>query len=104
MQLRQLAHTRCGDKGNTANVSVVAYDKADYPRLVRHLTAARVREHMAPHVRGDVERYEMPQVGALNFVLHDTLRGGVTRSLAVDPHGKSLSSALLTLEIPDDEE
>ncbi len=103
MKLRELAHTRCGDKGNTANVSVIAYDKADYRRLARCLTADRVREHMAPHVRGAVERYEMPLVGALNFVLHDTLRGGVTRSLAVDPHGKSLSSALLTMEIPDDE-
>jgi len=103
MRLREIAHTRTGDKGNTANVSVVAYDRADYPRLARHLTAARVRAHLAPHVKGEVERHELPGLGALNFVLHDTLDGGVTRSLALDPHGKSLSSALLTMEIPDAE-
>lgn len=102
MLLRALAHTRSGDKGNTANLSVIAYDMADYPRLVRYLTADRVKTHLAPHVRGEIERYEMPQVGALNFVLHDTLDGGVTRSLAVDAHGKALASAILTMEIPDD--
>ncbi len=104
MLLHALAHTRSGDKGNTANLSVIAYQKSDYPRLERHLTPERVKAHLAPHVRGDVERYELPEIGALNFVLHDTLRGGVTRSLAVDPHGKSLSSALLTMEIPDDDQ
>ena len=102
MLLHALAHTRSGDKGNTANLSVIAYEKSNYPRLARYLTAERVKAHLAPHVRGAVERYLMPGVGALNFVLHDTLRGGVTRSRAIDPHGKSLGSALLTLDIPDD--
>jgi len=103
VELRQLAHARCGDKGNTANISVIAYDRADYPRLARHVTAERVRMHLAGLVHGRVERYELAALGALNFVLHDALGGGVTRSLALDAHGKSLSSALLTLEIPEDE-
>ena len=103
VELRQLAHTRCGDKGNTANVSVVSYDRADYPRLVRHVTVERVKEHLAGLVQGEIERYELPALGALNFVLHEALGGGVTRSLALDRHGKSLSSAFLTLEIPDAE-
>ena len=103
VELRQLAHTRCGDKGNTANVSIVSYDRADYPRLVRDVTVERVKEHLAGLVQGEIERYELPALGALNFVLHEALGGGVTRSLAFDRHGKSLSSAFLTLKIPDAE-
>jgi hypothetical protein len=102
MRLEELAHTRCGDKGNAASISVIAYDRADYPRLARHLTAARVKAHLAGIARGEVERFELPGVGALNFVLHDALAGGVTRSLGLDPHGKTLSSALLTIELPDE--
>ena len=100
--LHDLAHARSGDKGDTSNVSVIAYDAADYPRLARWLTAERVRAHLAGIVRGAVERYELPRIGALNFVLHEALHGGVTRSLALDAHGKSLGSAVLTMEVPDD--
>lgn len=103
MKLRALAHSRTGDKGNTSNISLIAYSRADYPRLARHVTAERVRAHLAEIVRGEVTRYELPQLGALNFVLRDALGGGVTRSLALDAHGKSLSSALLDLDIPDDD-
>ena len=94
------AHARCGDKGNTASICVIAYAASDYPRLARWLTAGRVRDHLAGVVKGEVERYELPSLGALNFVLHNALSGGVTGSLALDPHGKSLSSVLLGLELP----
>jgi hypothetical protein len=101
MKLRQIAHSRTGDKGTAANISVIAYRAEDYPFLERHVTAARVKEHFRGIVRGEVERYALPQLGALNFVLREALSGGVTRSLALDAHGKSLSSALLDLELPD---
>jgi len=101
--LREIAHCRTGDKGNAVNVSVIAYDPADYDTLARHVTPERVRAHFAGVVRGEVERYLMPNVAALNFVMHDALAGGVTRSLALDAHGKSLSSAMLSLEIPEDD-
>jgi hypothetical protein len=101
--LREIAHSRTGDKGDTSNISVIAYDAADYPLLVRHVTAERVRAHFAGVVRGEVTRYELPRLGALNFVLEGALGGGVTRSLALDAHGKGLSSALLAMEIPDGE-
>jgi hypothetical protein len=99
MRLREIAHSRTGDKGNTSNISVIAYEPKDYPLLLEHVTAARVRAHFAGVVQGDVVRYELPRIGALNFVMTQTLGGGVTRSLALDAHGKSLSSALLDLEI-----
>ena len=102
--LREVAHSRTGDKGDTSNISVIAFDAADYPLLVRHVTAERVRAHFAGIVRGQVTRYELPRLAALNFVLEGALGGGVTRSLALDAHGKSLCFALLTLQIPDDEE
>ena len=101
--LRELAHSRTGDKGDTSNISLIAYESADYPLLVRYVTAERVREHFAGIVRGDVTRYELPRLGALNFVMEGALGGGVTRSLALDAHGKSLSSALLSMEIPDED-
>lgn len=101
MKLRMLAHSRAGDKGNTSNISVIAYDLKDYAHLCRHITAARVKAHFQGLVQGDVIRYELPQLGALNFVLFDALGGGVTRSLALDAHGKSLSSTLLEMEIPE---
>ena len=101
MQLRAIAHTRTGDKGDTANVSVIAFRPEDYPLIERHVTAERVKEHLGGIVRGEVVRYALPQLGALNFVLEGALGGGVTRSLALDAHGKSLGFALLTLEIPD---
>ena len=102
MKLRALAHSRTGDKGNTANVSLIAIDPADYPRLERHVTPERVRAHFAGIVHGEVVRYALPQLGARNFVMADALGGGVTRSLALDAHGKGLSAALLDLEIPDE--
>jgi hypothetical protein len=101
VQLGRIAHARTGDKGDTANVSVIAFRPEDYPVLERHVTAERVKEHLRGLVRGEVVRYALPQLGALNFVLEGALGGGVTRSLALDAHGKSLSSALLTLEIPE---
>ena len=101
--LRELAHSRTGDKGDTSNISLIAYERADYPLLAQYVTAERVREHFAGIVRGDVMRYELPLLGALNFVMEGALGGGVTRSLALDAHGKSLSSALLSMEIPDED-
>jgi hypothetical protein len=103
MKLREIAHSRTGDKGNTSNISLIAYDERNYPLIERFVTAERVRAHFAEIVRGDVQRYELPQLGALNFVLRNALGGGVTRSLALDAHGKSLSSALLDLDLPDEE-
>lgn len=99
MKLRAIAHARTGDKGDTSSISLIAYDEADYPRLAEHVTAERVAAHFSGILRGEVSRYEIPSLGALNFVLRRALGGGVTRSLALDPHGKSLSSALLDLEI-----
>jgi hypothetical protein len=99
MKLREIAHSRTGDKGNTSNISVIAYDIRHYPLLLAQVTAARVKAHFAGVVEGDVVRYELERIGALNFVMSRALGGGVTRSLALDAHGKSLSSALLDLEI-----
>ena len=99
MKLRELAHSRTGDKGNTSNISVIAYHEAHYPLLREQVTAERVKAYFAGVVEGDVVRYELPNIAALNFVMSQTLGGGVTRSLALDAHGKSLSSALLDLEI-----
>jgi hypothetical protein len=97
--LRRLAHGRAGDKGDTSTISVIAFDPADYPLLAEQVTAARVADWFGGLVGGPVERYELPQLGALHFVLHRALGGGVTRSLALDAHGKSRSSLLLELEI-----
>ena len=102
MRLREIAHARAGDKGDTSNIAVIAYDERDYPLLAQHVTAERVRERLAGIVRGEVTRYELPLLGALNFVLRSALGGGVTRSLARDAYGKSLGSAVLDLDIPDD--
>src|ERR1700676_2393941 len=99
MKLRELAHSRTGDKGNTSNISVIAYDEKHYPLLLEQVTSARVKAHFAGVVEGEVVRYELPSIAALNFVMSGALGGGVTRSLALDAHGKSLSSALLDLEI-----
>lgn len=101
MKLRELAHSRTGDKGNTSNISVIAYDPAKYPLLEKYVTAERVKRHFAEIVEGDVVRYELPKIGALNFVMYKALGGGVTRTLALDIHGKSLSSAMMNLDIPE---
>jgi hypothetical protein len=101
MYLYEIAHSRAGDKGDVSNISLIAYDERHYPLLVRHVTAERVRRHFDGIAAGAVERYELPLIGALNFVLHDALAGGVTRSVNLDAHGKSLSSLLLAMEIPE---
>ena len=99
MKLRELAHGRTGDKGNTLNVSVICFDAKHYAHLRAQLTPERVKAHLADVVKGEVVRYELPLLGAFNFVLGHALGGGVTRSLALDAHGKSLSSLLLELDI-----
>ncbi|QCI67867.1 AtuA-related protein [Phreatobacter stygius] len=101
MKLRELAHARAGDKGNVSNIAVFAYEPGDYAFLLEHVTAARVKAHFADIVDGEVTRYELPGIGALNFVMQEALGGGVTRSLSLDAHGKSLSSSLLDLDVPD---
>ncbi|WP_087689643.1 hypothetical protein [Pandoraea sp. PE-S2R-1] len=101
MKLRELAHSRTGDKGNTLNVSVICYDTQHYEHLRAALTPAYVKAFLSDVVHGDVVRYELPRLAAFNFVLGNALGGGVTRSLALDAHGKSLSSALMDIEIPD---
>jgi hypothetical protein len=98
-KLRILAHARTGDKGNTSNIAVIAYDPGDYELLCRELTPERVRTFFRGVVHGEVRRYELPRLGALNFVMSGALGGGVTRSLALDAHGKSLGSALLDIDI-----
>lgn len=104
MKLRDLAHSRSGDKGPIVNISLIAFDDGDYPRLARAVTAERVKAHFSGMITGDVLRYELPLIGTLNFVLHGVVGGGVTRSLALDAHGKSLSFALLEMEIPGDDD
>lgn len=99
MLLRDIAHSRTGDKGNRSTISVIAFDIKDFAAIERCITADRVRKHYGDIVKGDVERYVLPQLGALNFVLHDALGGGVTRSLALDAHGKCLSSAILAMPV-----
>src|SRR5215475_11910837 len=99
MKLREIAHSPTGDKGNTSNISVIAYEAKHFPSLKQQVTADRVKAHFAGVVEGEVVRYELPTLAALNFVMSNTLGGGVTRSLALDAHGKWLSSALLDLEI-----
>ncbi len=99
VQLVKLAHARSGDKGDTANVGVIALDPATYPLLVREVTAERVKEHFGEMVKGDVERFELPNLGALNFLLHESLGGGGTRSLMTDAQGKTFSTALLRMHI-----
>jgi hypothetical protein len=101
MKLREIAHSRTGDKGNISNISVIAYDAKHYALLRDQVTPDRVKAHFAGVVEGEVVRYELPKIFALNFVMDKALGGGVTRSLALDAHGKSLSSALLDLEIDD---
>ncbi len=97
--LRELAHARSGDKGDTANVGLIAFKREDYPLLVRQVTAARVARHFKGMITGPVERYELPNLGALNFLLHGALDGGGTISLKTDAQGKVLSTALLRMEI-----
>lgn len=101
MKLHAIAHARAGDKGNVSDLTLFAFDPADFPRLAEQVTAERVKAHFGALVQGRVERHLLPQLGAIKFVLHDALGGGVTRSLALDAHGKSYSSLLLDLDLPD---
>jgi hypothetical protein len=99
MLLNQVAHARTGDKGNIVTISLIAFRKEDFGLIEKKVTAARVATHFAELIEGPVERYSLPQLGALNFVLHRSLSHTVTRSLALDAHGKCLGSALLALDI-----
>jgi hypothetical protein len=98
-KLYDLAHCRAGDKGNTSILSLIAYRANDYPLLASRVTAAAVANHLRSIVKGEVRRYELPQLAALQFVCEHALNGGVTTSLALDSHGKALSAALLEMEI-----
>ena len=99
VRLLELAHARSGDKGDTANVGVIARRPELYPILVRELTVERVAAHFAGMLTGGVERFELPNLGALNFLLHGALGGGGTVSLKIDAQGKTLSTALLRMEV-----
>jgi hypothetical protein len=101
--LSRVAHARSGDKGDIANIGVIAWRPEQYPALLREVTAERVLQFFADRVKGPVERYELPNLGALNFVLHRALGGGGTVSLRTDAQGKTLASALLAMEIELDE-
>jgi hypothetical protein len=99
VQLLKLAHARSGDKGDTANVGLIALRDEIYPILVREVTAERVKQHFKGICKGDVDRFELPNLGALNFLLHESLDGGGTLSLMTDAQGKTFSTALLRMEI-----
>jgi hypothetical protein len=99
IRLLDIAHARSGDKGNTSNIGLIALKPAYYPILVKHVTAERVKEHFAGVCLGKVERFELENLSALNFLLHEALDGGGTLSLRADPQGKTLSTALLRMEI-----
>lgn len=99
VQLRRLAHARSGDKGDTANVGLIALRDDFYPILVREVTAERVKDHFNGICKGSVERFELPNLRALNFLLHESLGGGGTLSLMTDAQGKTFSTALLRMEI-----
>lgn len=104
VQLRQIAFARSGDKGDTVNVGLIAFRPSLYPLLVREVTAERVRKHFEGMCRGEVERFELPNLYALNFLLHESLGGGGTISLMLDAQGKTFSTALLRMEIEVPEE
>ena len=103
VELLNLAHARSGDKGDTANVGVIALRDEFYPLLVREVTAENVKKHFGVMVKGDVERFELPNLGALNFLLHESLGGGGTLSLMTDAQGKTFSTALLRMKIEIDD-
>ncbi len=100
MRLYEIAHSRAGDKGNTLTLSLIPYNEEDYTFLCEVLTVEKVREHFEEIVKGEIIRYEMPNISSLLFVCEHALDGGVTTSLVMDAHGKSLSYALLQMEIP----
>lgn len=99
MKLYEIAHSRAGDKGNTLTLSLIPYKESDYSMLCAKATVARVKEHLKEVVSGEIVRYELPNISSLLFVCQNALMGGVTTSLAMDTHGKTLSYALLEMEI-----
>ncbi len=101
MKLYEIAHSRAGDKGNLSTISVICYNPADYPKIAHVLTEEYILQHFAATGVAAVKRYEVPTLSALNFVLQNTL-GGVTRSLALDAHGKSLSGLMLEIDLPEE--
>lgn len=104
VQLRQICHARSGDKGDTANVGLIALKPEYYPVIEKYVTVERVKKHFEGMALGNVERYELPNLGALNFLLHEALGGGGTKSLKNDAQGKTLGAALLRMEIEIQEE
>lgn len=101
--LREIAHARAGDKGDTSNIGVIAYKPEYYPVVLAQVTPQRVREHFRGIAQGPITRYELPQLHAVNLVLERALAGGVTRSLSLDPHGKSYSALILTMPVEVDD-
>jgi len=99
IQLREICHGRSGDKGDAANIGLIAYKKEDYTIIKEQVTAEKVKEYFEGICFGKVERYELPNINALNFILHETLGGGGTVSLKLDAQGKTLASALLKMKI-----
>lgn len=99
IRLIEIAHGRSGDKGNNANIGVIALEPKHYPTLVRELTAERVKNYFQDFCKGSVERFELPNIGALNFVLHEALDGGGTVSLRSDAQGKTFAAVLLRMEL-----
>lgn len=97
--LSQIAHTRSGDKGDLSNIGVIAWKPEHYPILLREVTPERVKAHLGHLVKGKVERYELPNLHALNFLLYEALDGGGTLSLRIDAQGKNMGSALLSMEV-----
>jgi hypothetical protein len=97
--LGRIAHTRSGDKGDTSNIGVIAYDQRHYGLILREVTPERVKEFFGGRVKGRVERYELPNLGAVNLLLHEALGGGGTVSLRIDAQGKTYGAALLGMEI-----
>lgn len=100
MLLRDIAHSRTGDKGNISNISVIAKDEKYWPLIKEQITEEKVAQHFENIALGDVKRFVLPNIQSLNFVLSQALSGGVTQSLSLDAHGKCLSSAILEIEIP----
>ncbi|PJK27646.1 hypothetical protein CVT23_21700 [Minwuia thermotolerans] len=103
MELREIAHARAGDKGDTSNISLWVFDPADWGLVRGQVTAEAVKAHFGAQVKGRVTRYELPHLHGLNFVLEGALDGGVNGSLNLDGHGKSWSAILLALEIEVDQ-
>lgn len=103
VKLREIAHARSGEKGDNVNISVIAYREKDYELIEKQVTVASVRELYGPITEGEIQRFELPNIGALNFVLEGALGGGRSRTLAFDESGKALSSLMLTMdiEVPD---